>query len=187
MLAAESGIRRHVLTGAVLVGSLWFFHSKAITPLRLLEKDSRKSLAELREHLDSARKSIGEIKDSEREAGKALSELNGLLGPRTEDSVMVSFPESLKEHFLRFGIQVSVVRLNATRDEPDLSGYQRVYWSVGLPVAEADRNATGLLLAVAELEKQDRFIKVVDFALQRDAEDPRLRTASINLLALVRK
>ena len=76
---------------------------------------------------------------------------------------MVSFPEEIKQHFSGFGISSAVVRLVDGQEEPKLPGYRKVYWSVALPIPETDRNVEGLLLAVAQLEQEDRYINVTDF------------------------
>ena len=93
----------------------------------------------------------------------------------------------VKEHFKHFGIAVDIVRLNTLRLEDGLPGFKRAYWGVSMPMGNDGNNVTGLLLAVAELEEQNRYLKVLDFAIQPDVENPLLRTAAINIEALVQE
>lgn len=185
MMSLQSASFRRILSGGAALGSLWLFSHYAITPRSLHEEDSVRRAGELRQQLDSARGKLRAIKNSEQELGDARSALKKLFGASALTSAMVTFPESVRQHFARFGIPLRVMRLNTIQEMPDVPGYQRVYWSVGLPVAETDQNATGLLIAVAELEEQNCFIKVVDFALQPDVEDPLARTVGINLVTLL--
>jgi hypothetical protein len=188
MFFEESPFFRRVLAGVVLPGCLLLFYRLEIAPVRWRAQDFLRRRADLQKQIDSGHKAIEEARVSEGEAAKAASELNRLLsGMLSGSSVMVSFPERIKEHFSRFGLPLTVVRLNTAQDEPDLPGFQRVYWSVGVPIPEKDRTFTGLLLAVAELEQANRFVNVLDFTLQPDAEDSRRRTAGVNVEALVPK
>ena len=93
----------------------------------------------------------------------------------------------VKEHFKQFGIAVTIIRLNAVQEEAELPGYSRVYWGIGLPIENAGENITSLLLAVADIESQNQYLKVLDFSIQPDAVNPLLRTVAFNIEALVRK
>ena len=173
--------------GGLALGSAWLFHSQAITPLKLREDEFVRRRAELREHLDSGREKLIAIKESEQKVGEARAALNRLVGGKKADSSMVSFPEEMKEQFSRFGLPSAIIRLITAEEEPDLPGYRKVYWSVGLPIPKTDRNVEGLLQAVADLEERDRYLKVTDFALQPDVVDPSLRTASVSIVILDQK
>lgn len=187
MFVLNSSIFRRVVTGGAILGAAWTFHSHAIIPLRLSAKESRDKLAALREQIDAARQATVEVKDLEQAVADANNKMKRWLGQRADSPVMAAFPDSLKEHFSRFGLQTTMIRLGGSVDEPALPGYKRVYWTMAVPVAERDRTVTGLLLAVAELEQHDRFIKVIDFSLQRDPEDERMRVANINVATLAPK
>lgn len=186
-MSIHSAKFRRVVIGGLALGSAWLFSEYAITPLRLHEKDSVRRVEELRQQLDSAHAALRGIGNPKQELEDEGSALNRLLGESALKSTMVSFPENVRQHFARFGVPLRAMRLNTTQEMPDLPGYQRVYWSVGLSVAEADRTLTGLLISVAELEEQNRFIKVLDFALQPDVEEPGSRTVGINLVTLLPK
>jgi hypothetical protein len=43
------------------------------------------------------------------------------------------------------------------------------------------------LLAVSDLERQSRVIKVVDFSLQPDAENQNIGAATVNIMIVARK
>lgn len=187
MPADQSRFLRPALAVGAALGAAWAFHSQWIAPLSLRAQDSVRKSAELRERLGSAVETVREVKACEQELGKARTALGRLLGDCPRESVMVALPERVRQHFAQFGLPLGVIRLNATQDTPGLPGYQRVFWSMALPVSESDRNATGLLLAVAELEERNRFIKVLDVSLQPDAEDPLQRTAGINFMAVLPK
>ena len=187
MRGLRSAVVRGVLAGAAVLGIAWLVYSQTIIPLRRREGDFLRRRQEVRDQLDSARRTLREIKDAEQESAQARAALNRLVGEDGRGSLMVTFPESVKQQFARAGLPLRVIRLNTVQEEPRLGGYQRVYWSVGVPIPEADRNVSVLLHEVVKLEEPDRFIKVVDFALQPDVDDPHLRTAAINIMALVRK
>lgn len=181
-----ASILRTLIGGAAL-GSVWLFSHYAVTPFRLHEEESVRRADELRERLHSAQATLRGIRNPGQELAGESAALTRLFGESTLDSAMIAFPESVRQHFLRFGHSLRVMRLNTIQELPDLPGYQRVYWSVALPVAETDLNLTGLLIAVTELEEQNRFIKVIDFALQPDVEEPGARTVAVNLVTLLPK
>lgn len=187
MISFHSANFRRVLIGGAALGSVWLFSHYAITPLRQHEKDSVRRVEELRQRLGSAHAELRGIGNPEQESEDERSALDGLLGGSALKSTMVSFPDGVRRHFARFGVPLRIVRLSTIQEMPDLPGYQRVYWSVGLAVSEADRTLAGLLISVAELEEQNRPIKVLDFTLQPDAEAPGSRTVGINLVTLLPK
>ena len=82
---------------------------------------------------------------------------------------------------------LAVCRLGAVLDVPDLAGYQRIYWAVGVNLPDGSRNIPRLLFAVAEIEEQYPFARVIDFAIRPDPEDPRCRAATVNIAVLVPK
>jgi hypothetical protein len=77
--------------------------------------------------------------------------------------------------------------MDSVQEEAGLPGCNRGSWSAALPLLESDQKVTGALLAVAELEQRYPFVKVVDFAVQPDLEDPARRVAALKLIALFRK
>ena len=178
---------RWMAIGALVLAGGRVFQLQSIVPFRVQETAARRGVAELQGRIADARNAILQFRALEKDADRKRGELERLQGEPPASVVMVSFPERLKEHFSHFGLRVGVVRMNANLDEAGLPGYKRIYWSMALPIEKADRNITGLLLAIAELEQKDPGIKVIDFALQRDAEDARMRVANVNVSILVPK
>lgn len=180
-------ILRKTLAVGAAVWVAWGLYSEKIAPLATRENEAARSVAELRERIQGARNSIKEIHKLEQEATEARTELERKPSDIPAGQAIVWFPPRLKGHFDRFGIAVGVTRLISVREEARLPGYKRSYWSIGVPFLKGDRTANSLLLAVADLERQDRFVKVVDFALQPDLENPGNFTAAVSVSALVRE
>ena len=165
----------------------WEKHASLLAHLEERETDALRGAADLSERLEKAQATIAEIQAKETAAGRVRSELKRLEYAHPEGSASIWLPVLVKEHFARSGIAVRLIRLNSIQDEPDISGYERGVWSVALPVEEAGRNATKLFLAVADIEQQNPFVRVLDFAIRPDPENPGGRVASLNLSALIRK
>jgi hypothetical protein len=178
-------IRRTIPVALVL--SAWWFHSYAIAPLEARAKESSARIEELRDEISTSSKVLHDVKEAAQLAGEVRAELNRQTGDRREEAAMMTFPDAIKEHFSGFGLPPSVVRLNTVQREAHLTGYERAYWSIGLPVSSTDKNLTGLLLAVAAFDRRDTLTKVVDFVLQPNPENPGERIASVNIVALIRK
>lgn len=162
-------------------------YNQWIAPLKSSEGDLRRNLRELEQSFEGARKTSHRAVEVEHETAYARGELNAFYGDRRKGSALVWLPDLVKEHFTQSGIAVTIVRLNALQDEAELPGYKRAYWGVGLPVESAGKSLSSLLLAVADIEAQNKFLKVLDFTIQPDVTNPLLRTASFNLETLVRK
>ncbi len=172
---------------AVAAGVAGVFYASLIVPAKSRGKVLVDRIAQVHEEIDVATASGVDASRSEQAASKTKKEFYRSLGSQNESSAIVTFPSELAEHFRRFGYPSVTVRLATILDEPELSGCRRIFWSVGVPIPKNDRNAQGLLLAVAEFTKQERFVQLIDFALLPDVEDLSMRTASINLAILVQK
>ncbi len=180
-------ILRGMLVVAVGAGVLWWAGGQLIAPYLERERVARSVVAELREKIDAARIAIRDAQNVESAAEAVRWQIERMEQEIPAQSAMVWLPELVKKHFAGFGLSVSIVRMNAVRDEPELPGFSRGYWSVGVPVTEANHNAEGALLAVAEFERQHPFVKVLDFAIRPDPEAPQRRLAVLNVAALIRK
>ena len=165
----------------------WGYYAHSIAPLRLREAEISREVGELRVRVADARKTIAGIQAQENDADRVRSELDRLRDELPAGSAMVWLPALLKGHFARAGIAVPVVRLNTTQDEPELPGYGRGYWSAALPIDGAGRNIRTMLAAVADLEEQQPFLRVLDFAIRPDPENPKGRVGLLNLGTLIRK
>lgn len=173
--------------GGMALAAGWAFYAQALAPLRQREAETLRSIAALEERIAAARGTLAEVRALEAQVSGARNELRSLQSNLPAGSAMVWLPELITGHFGRFGVAVAIVRLNTTVAEPELSGYNRGYWSVALPLGEAGRNVPGLLLAVAELEQQQPFVQVLDFAIRPDPEDPDRRIAGLNVAVLFRE
>ena len=102
-------------------------------------------------------------------------------------SAQVWLPELVRKHFKAVGHEVAIVRLTSLHEVPETQEFQRGYWSVGLPVDEAGDDVPGLLSAVAQFESQNSYVRVLDFTIGTDPENPGKRIAGMNLTTLVCK
>ncbi len=175
-----------VLTAIVATGA-WGGYKYFVLPLEMRDAELADQTAVMRERTAGARRTIREIQAKENAAAAASIELGRLEKRLPAGAAMVWLPELLKTHFGGFGIAVPLVRFNTTQDEPELPGYSRGFWSVALPIDAAGQNIPKLLLAVTELEQQNSFVNLLDFAVRPDPEHPSGRVASINVSVLFRK
>ncbi len=175
-----------VLTAVVALGARSGY-KHFILPLEIHEVELANQTTATRERTEEARRTIKEIRAKEHDAELARTELGRLENRLPSGSAMVWLPELVKAHFGGFGIAVPLIRLNTSRDEPELPGYCRGYWSVALPVDGTGQNIPTLLLAMAELEQQNSFIRVLDFAIRTNPERPNGRVASLNVAVLFPK
>jgi hypothetical protein len=163
------------------------FQREAIGPLQESADQNIRRIEELKRNVRDARRRIKETQDMERRAAGARAELARWNRERSAASAMVWFPARIKEHFQRFGIVEPGTRMNTSRDEPGLPGFQRTYWRVSLPLSDAEGSAAEVMRAVAQLEQDDPSVKVTDFTILPDPENLERRVAGINVSTLVRK
>lgn len=169
----------------LVTGREYYAHS--IAPLRLQEADASREAGEFRERTENARKTIAEIRAQEADADRVRRELARLREELPAGAAEVALPTLVKEHFARNGIAVPVVRLNTTQDLPELPGYEHGYWSAAIPIDRAGRNIRTLLATVADLEQQNPFLGVLDFAIRPDPENPDGKVGLMNLRAIIPK
>ena len=188
MERAQKDMRlRWLAAGGLALTAAWAFDQQALAPLRQRETEARGSIAALEARIADAHRAVGEVRALEAQVSSERSELDSLQNDLPAGSAMIWLPALVKGHFAHFGIAVTIVRLNTTLDEPGMPGNSRGYWSLALPIDEAGRNVTGLLFAVAALEQQHSFVRVLDFGIRPDPENPGRRVAGLNLAVLIRK
>lgn len=162
-------------------------YRKSVAPLRQRETETLRDARELRERVADAQKTIAENRARRMDAEGIRGEIEQAQADLPSGSAGVAFPAWVKEQFGRSGIGVPVVRLTAAQDEPNASGYERGFWSVDLPIEDADRNVTKLLVVVADMDRENSFVRVLDFDIYPDPEKPGSRVGSLNLATVLRK
>lgn len=178
-------ILRLCVTGAMITTVL-LIYTRAVAPLQEAEWSSQQRKVELQTRTAAARATIQAIKIQEQNSARAQAEVNRRYH-KQGGAAVVWFPQRVKEYFDQSGIPNSVTRLNTTRDEPELPGYERTYRAVDIP-HEAGAAVLGVLLpAVANIEEVEPTIRVMDVALRPSPEDPRRSTMVLNLSAVVAK
>ena len=187
MSAKRSRITGRVFAAAAVAGMAWWSCGQLTAPFVERERKDRDAVASLQGSIAEAREAIQQVRTLEGEAEAVRLRIGRLDEEIPAGPAMVWLPELVKQHFSHFGLSVAIVRMNTTRDVPDLSRHSRGYWSVGLPIEESSFKAAGAVLAVAEFEQQNPFVKVLDFAIRPDPEHPQGRIAVMNLTALIRK
>lgn len=179
--------RTLVLAGAVVLVAGWLFYGdSSIGALRERERDLRSQIADLRVGMQAKIETIKDVRALEQKANDSRAELDRLESGFPADSPLVWIPARMERHFRRLGFQEPVVRLNSTRDEPELPGYQRIFFSVGLPLREGSEDLSSVLRAVAKLEQAEPVVRVIDLAIQADPLSPPARAAAITVVALGR-
>lgn len=176
-----------MLLGCAAAGLAWFGYQRSLAPFEQSEREARVATASLRERLEKARVAIQEVRTLEGDAQTVRRQMDQLAMDLPDGPAAVWMPKLIKDHFAAVGLPVSIVRMNTVRAVPELLSFRRGYWSVGLPIGETAHSAVGPLLAVAEFERQHPLVKVLDFAIRPNPENPRRRVALLNVAALIRK
>lgn len=176
------------LVPAFLVAGLaWWVCGLFIEPHLTREKEDQEAITNLHGQIETAAAAIREIRTLEIKSEALRSEIEQLENDLPGQRALLLFPEQMEKTFTRFGVSISAARLNKVGEEASLPGYSRGSWSVTLPLAESAHQIDSALLAVAELERNHPFVKVVDFAIQPDPEVPARHVAAVSLLTLFRK
>ena len=184
-------IRSRLLLALPLVlaaaGLAWWTSALSVAPWVERERKARAESAALKTRIEEAHAAIEKVRTLESDAQTVRRQIDQLAQEIPPGSATVWLPELVKAHFQKFGMNDVLVRMNTIRDVPDLPGFRHGYWAVGVPIAETPRSAAGALLAVAEFEQQHPLVKVRDFAIRPDPENPQGRVALLNVSALIRK
>ena len=173
--------------GVLTLAAGWAFHARWIAPLKEKEQAHRRAAAGLTERISEAQKAIGEVRALEVQNDAERQEIQALFAGHPSDSAVVWFPERMKQHFERAGLGGAVTRLNTTRDEAGLPGFERSYWAVELPVGAATPKVIEACMSVAEMEPLDPAIRVLDVAIRPESGDPSRRQVVMNVALLSRK
>ena len=187
MSPASSSLIRRILAGSVVLCAAWWFHSHWIAPLRRHETDCQKSLVELRQRLGDAKEQIRMAGEQAAEAARVQASLELLRGGISSGPTTVWLPVRIKTHLQRAGVADTVIRMNSALPEPGLAGYERTSWNLNVPRQEKLQNMNGILLAVAEIESKEPFVRILDLSFRSEVKEPHLPAGVINVTALVPK
>jgi hypothetical protein len=155
-------------------------------PLRQEEAKILRDMAELGERITGARRAISEVRHQEMDMGSTRSHLKRLQGDYPDGSPMVWVPTLVKDHFARSGNVAPLVRHNTNHHDPEIPGYERGFWFVGLPI-EARQNISTMVLAAVDLELQNPLLRMLDFAIRPDSDNPAQHLMVINIAVLAPK
>ncbi len=184
MSSRKPTIHRSLFTAAICLGAAWFFYRQWILPVQASEKDTQGKIAELRGQIDLATKELEAIQALKNRAALGATELGRLHGEVHKGAVMAWFPVQIRQAFAQAENPVSSVRLNTTLLASGLPGCERSYWHVVAPYEPARRGIAGLLLAVNEIERQEPFVRLLDFSVKSDPADLSAGVAEMNFVVL---
>lgn len=185
MVPVKSLIFRSVLTGTAVLLGTGLSYRQWIVPLQHRQATELQEVAEVRERLRNAQEEMGGIKTQEQEANRIRSALNSVHANVPIGPAIAWFPPRLKTQLANRGVQAEV-RLNSSAPEPGLASFERTYWHLSLPQQAGVRTMTDALLAVAQIEQQDNFVKILDFSFS-ETGDTGSTVGRVNLKAFVRK
>ena len=176
-----------IVACALALGAGRDFYTRSISPLLQKESEIQRESDAVDERIENARLTIAKTRTLETNADKSRSELERLQDELPAGSPMVSMPALVGEHFTRHGLNAPLIRLNTTREEPKIPGYRRGYWSLAVPIDKDGANIPTLLSTIADLEQQYAFLRVLDFAIRPDPENPDARVGLMNFASVIRK
>ena len=170
-------MRRFILTGVTLAAGAMFYDQ---TANHAVERQNEA----LRARIADARRMIAEIQEEEARVKQERAKLDALHQDAPPTPALVWFPARVKQHFERFGPAGAVARLNSALDEPALPGFERSYWAVEMPAGTTSAEMREICLAIAELERLNASVRVVDVAIRPDTDNPNGRLMVVNLSVL---
>jgi hypothetical protein len=103
------------------------------------------------------------------------------------DSEQTFFAGKLRTHQRTGGIAEGGIRAAATVREPGVPGYERTYWQLNLPGQDGMRSMSEVLQAVAEIERQEPSMRILDLSFVAASEAPHWPAGEFNVTALVPK
>lgn len=175
------------VTGGVMAMAAWLYYRDTLVPVQERGRALVEQIRDLDRRVNEARNLLRECQALEAETANARVAVHRLERDLPSGSALFWVPARLKEHFRRFGFAEPLARLNSTVEDPDLPGYQRIFWTIGLPVDYDSKNLGAVMLAVADLEQTDRVARVIDVTIQPDPENSRRRDAAITVVSLVKQ
>ena len=176
-----------IVVGVItLIGSAWSY-TQMIRPLHQRESALWQEVAALQQRSDDVRKEMSQIKENEQEAMRLRGNLNSLFDDVPLGPAISWFPGRLKTQLSGFGVTKAEIRQNTAVQIPGLPGFEWTFWHVQLPRQGGIRKVSDILLAIAQIEQQDRFVKVVDLTVRADQQEALWVAGNVNVAAFVRK
>jgi hypothetical protein len=146
----------------------------------------RESLA-LRQRIGEARRVVEETQALEVQASREQNELRAIQGNFPPTSALVWFPQRVTQHFGVIRGTQTATRLNTALDEVGLPGFERTYWAVEMPVGMTSEEIREICIAIAEFERLESAVRVLDVTIRPDADDPTRRLMIMNVAVLAPK
>lgn len=187
MSSAPSMSFRRIVAGGVALGAAWWFHTHWIAPLRQRETECQQAVADVQQHLSDAKAELKEIGREEQEVAHARGLLDSLHADVPKGPTVVWLPVRLRTHLRSAGIAEAGIRINSVVPESGVAGYERTYWHLNLSKQEGMQNMSAVLLAVAEIERQAPFVRILDVSFCADNKEPHWPVGGFNVTALVPK
>jgi hypothetical protein len=182
-MKALPGYYPYLVAGAVL--GLVFALGVA-GPARRVD-ELRGALATINGQIQVANASIQETLKLERESSRMRMQL--AYRHHAGASPLVWFPEEMSRFFEQFGIRDVSTRVNTGEAESGIPGYQRTFWAVALPLRDGATEMDRAILAISELERADRLLRVHSVSASASAGSNVLggRTATVTVSLLTRR
>jgi hypothetical protein len=185
----RSKMKRWLMAGMLVGALVWTYHMhrKSLGPVIEREQANRLRLTELNGQLERANEVLHQARVAAAHANNARMKLAGWSEDSSSRPVLVWFPERLKAHLRKFEISNADIRLNSEVPEPGVKGFKRTYWHVHLPPQDGLLGVVPLLRAVAEIEREERFVRVLDCSVLAGSEELRRPGGTLNIEALIRE
>lgn len=185
--AFRAAVLRSLLAVALMLGGIAIYYHVRIAPLRQQQSEAGQQIAIVRGHLEAAQRELGKIKTLEQERWRFRQHLNALHEDSPVAPAVTWFPARMKAHLARYGVGQAEIRLNTIESKSCIAGFDRSYWHVKLPPQPGLRKMTDALLAVAQFEQHDRFVKIVDLNLRAQPGEASVISGDVNVTAFLRK
>ncbi len=175
---------RSLVAAVICLGAAWFFYRQLVLPVQAREKDAQSKIAEFLVQIDSANKELEAMQSLKDRASLGTAELGRLRGEGRDGAVMAWFPMRVQQAFAQAKTALTSVRLNTTLLAFGLPGCERTYWQIVAPCEPARHGIAGVLFAVNEIERQDPFVRLLDFSVKSDPSGTGNGVAEMNFVVL---
>lgn len=178
---------RVALVGTVMLVGMALSYRRWIGPVDSRYAETVRRMDAVRERLQIADREMRGIKERQQQGSGIRKDLSSHHDELPNDPVIVWFPSRVKTLLGRLGVSEVNVRLNKTTPEPLLLGFEQTYWLASVPVQGEARKFTDVLLAVAQIEQQDSFVKIEGLSFHLETQEPCGTTGYVNLKAFLPK